>query len=86
MYDTRMAATCGVCPQGDVSTLETFCRLAQPQIVPSFAEIRRQFANEFNYTCEAANLELVRRAGNMHFEPSILGLVCILCLSVCHMT
>jgi len=42
--------------RGDLDTLEAFCKLAQPQIVPVFDEFRATFPFEFNYTREAHNL------------------------------
>eukprot|EP00960_Hanusia_phi_P052145 761280-Hanusia_phi.AAC.1 len=45
--------------EGDLSTLEQFCKFAQPQISPVFEEFRHQFKSEFDYRREAANLRLV---------------------------
>ncbi|KAJ1476292.1 ABC1 family-domain-containing protein, partial [Baffinella frigidus] len=45
--------------RGDLDTLEAFCKLAQPQIVPVFDEFRATFPFEFNYTREAHNLARV---------------------------
>lgn len=57
--------------EGDVGTLESFCRLAQPHIVPTFEEVRKQFGTEFNYTEEAINMELVGDAVNPDWEGRV---------------
>jgi aarF domain-containing kinase len=45
--------------EGDLATLESFCRLAQPQLVPVFEEFRLQFKSEFDYRQEARNMQQV---------------------------
>lgn len=52
--------------RGDISTLRGFCKLAQPEQLPFFEEIERQFHTEFNYSKEALNLEEI--ANNLDNE------------------
>jgi aarF domain-containing kinase len=46
--------------RSDIQTLRSFCQLAMPQHVSSFAEIEKQFLTEFDYRAEADNLQKVR--------------------------
>ncbi|PXF47144.1 kinase UbiB [Gracilariopsis chorda] len=43
----------------DIQTVEVFCKYLMPQNASYFAEIKRQFATEFDATREARNLQLV---------------------------
>mmetsp|Transcript_28404 Transcript_28404/g.92763 ORF Transcript_28404/g.92763 Transcript_28404/m.92763 type:complete len:545 (+) Transcript_28404:1128-2762(+) len=47
--------------RNDLSTIRTFCKLAQPQYVLTLDEVERGFETEFDYVGEAQNLQLVRR-------------------------
>ena len=53
--------------RGDVRTAKTFMEVALPQHVPALKEIEKQFASEFDYRREAAQLaavgETLRRSG-----------------------
>lgn len=44
---------------GDMYTIKTFCRLAQPEQLPFLAELEKQFMSEFDYRLEAENLNTV---------------------------
>jgi aarF domain-containing kinase len=46
--------------RSDISTITSFCQLALPQFVPTFAEIEKQFCTEFDYEGEAKNLNAIR--------------------------
>jgi aarF domain-containing kinase len=41
--------------RGDVAALKALCQAFQPQAVPAFNEMEKQFASEFDYRLEAAN-------------------------------
>jgi len=43
----------------DIRASRVFCRLAMPEWVAVLDEVERQFMTEFDYRCEAANLEAV---------------------------
>lgn len=45
--------------RNDIDTVEMFCKYLMPQNASYFAEIKRQFATEFDATREAQNLQLV---------------------------
>lgn len=45
--------------RNDIDTVETFCKYLMPQNAPFFSEIKKQFATEFDYEGEAANLKQV---------------------------
>jgi len=46
--------------RGDIATARAFLEVALPVHVPALREIEKQFANEFDYTREAAHLAAVR--------------------------
>eukprot|EP00178_Gracilaria_changii_P006428 TRINITY_DN210_c0_g2_i1.p2 TRINITY_DN210_c0_g2~~TRINITY_DN210_c0_g2_i1.p2 ORF type:complete len:540 (-),score=100.10 TRINITY_DN210_c0_g2_i1:10444-12063(-) len=50
--------------RNDVDTVEMFCKYLMPQNASYFAEIKRQFATEFDARGEARNLQLVH--DNLH--------------------
>lgn len=50
--------------RGDIDTVEMFCRYLMPQNTGFFAEIKKQFATEFDGRGEAENLQLVH--DNIH--------------------
>jgi len=46
--------------RGDVRTIKTFAKVAQPVHVPGLEEIEKQFQTEFDYKTEAEHLAVVR--------------------------
>ncbi|CAK4703525.1 unnamed protein product [Aphanomyces euteiches] len=53
--------------RNDITTIKTFCSVAQPAHMPQLNEIEKQFMTEFDYRREADNLSEVR--GNIERSP-----------------
>lgn len=48
--------------RNDIATVELFCEYLMPQNKPYFSEVKKQFATEFDYVGEAANLREVHES------------------------
>lgn len=45
--------------ESDMATIETFCKIAQPEQLPFLREVRKQFMTEFDYAREARSLQQI---------------------------
>lgn len=60
--------------RSDMGIIKSFCSLAMPHHLPALREIEKQFAAEFDYVREAANMEAIASSLNSHpsFRSRIL--------------
>jgi aarF domain-containing kinase len=52
--------------RADMRIISSFCWLAMPHHLPALREIEKQFASEFDYEREAANMQRIAKAINSH--------------------
>ena len=66
--------------RGDVAALKALCAAFQPQAVPAFDEMERQFASEFDYRLEALNGSKIAANLASHFPnvvvPNVYSELC----------
>ncbi|KAI8825167.1 ABC1 family-domain-containing protein [Fimicolochytrium jonesii] len=55
----------------DFQTLHAFCKLAQPEFLPVFDEIEKQFMSELDFEREAANLAIVSANMKRHYHDQV---------------